>query len=257
MTESTTPLNDDVIGAVTGSSTQADPLVELVGDGKKFATVNDLARGKLEADSFIEKIKAENNELRVLLKHTEGKISQAATVEDILKRVGSGSNTASDTPTANVPSSNQPVGLTREDVVNLLAEKERQTKAFENYTLANRKLIEAYGDRAKEIVAIKASELGIAPGMLKAMAESSPKAFLAVLGVNGAPHQAAARAGAGVMGTVNTAGMNNLPSVDAVRNQAYYDKMRKEVGSIKFATNTQLQLQMHKDMERLGDSFFS
>ena len=129
MTESTTPLNDDVIGAVTGSSTQADPLAELVGDGKKFATVNDLARGKLEADSFIEKIKAENNELRVLLKHTEGKISQAATVEDILKRVGSGSNTASDTPTANVPASNQPVGLTREDVVNLLAEKERQTKA--------------------------------------------------------------------------------------------------------------------------------
>ena len=45
MTESTTPLNDDVIGAVTGSSTQADPLAELVGDGKKFATVNDLARG--------------------------------------------------------------------------------------------------------------------------------------------------------------------------------------------------------------------
>ena len=79
----------------------------------------------------------------------------------------------------------------------MLAEKERQTKAFENYTLANRKLIEAYGDRAKEIVAIKASELGIAPGMLKAMAESSPKAFLAVLGLNGAPHQAAARAGAG------------------------------------------------------------
>lgn len=256
MTDSTVDGND-VIGAVAGGGSTADPLSELVGDGKKFKTVEDLAKGKLESDNFIAKLQAENNELRTLLKTTEEKVIRAATVEDILKRV-EGVSKPTSTPAASGTDGNQPVSLTREDVVNLLAQREQEAKAKANYAMANRTLVEAYGDKAKEVVATKAAELGISPAMLKAMAETSPKAFLTVLGVGSAPSApSVSRTGSAGRGNVNTAAISNSPPIGEVRNQSFYDKMRKEMGAIKFATNTNLQVQMHKDMERLGDAFFS
>ena len=44
----------------------ADPLQELVGEGKKFKSIEDLAKSKVEADRFIDKLKSENDALRKL-----------------------------------------------------------------------------------------------------------------------------------------------------------------------------------------------
>ena len=44
--------------------TQTSELADLVGEGKKFATVEDLAKGKQESDRFIEQLQGELSGLR-------------------------------------------------------------------------------------------------------------------------------------------------------------------------------------------------
>jgi len=52
-------MSDDVFSTQTGDQTSKTSLEELVGEGKKFKTVEDLAKGKLEADSFIAQLEGE------------------------------------------------------------------------------------------------------------------------------------------------------------------------------------------------------
>ena len=54
-------MSDDAFSTNTPTGdTNPSPLAELVGDGKKFQTVEDLAKGKQESDAFIVKLQDEN-----------------------------------------------------------------------------------------------------------------------------------------------------------------------------------------------------
>ena len=47
-----------------GANVEGSILDALVGEGKKYANLEELAKGKAEADSFIDKLKDENSDLR-------------------------------------------------------------------------------------------------------------------------------------------------------------------------------------------------
>jgi hypothetical protein len=261
---STPPSDDNTPDAFSGTDTDSDILGSLVGPGKKFASVEDLAKGKLQADLFIKKTTDENAQLRQVVADLSKETDTSAALKQLVEHLMTkGTPAPGDKPpqsngadTSN--SRDNQLGLTRDDVVALLKQSERDKVAQANRTEANRKLHSMYGDKAPTVLANKARDLGLSVDNLKALAESSPKAFSAMLGLdtNEAP-PSASRPGAAGRGSVNSAAAlrKDVHNNTGLRGTKYYEKLKNEMGIRKFVLDTGLQLQMHKDMELLGDEF--
>lgn len=154
----------------TSTDTTGQPstaIDQLVGEGKKFATVEALVQGKLSADEHIRKIEAENRELRENL-------ARAKSLDEALKEVKDISNQKAQT--------GQPVENLGQLIDGKLAERELAKHQATNMTQVTNELIAAYGDanKAKEAVAQRASELGVSVASLDALAKESPQAFFRV-----------------------------------------------------------------------------
>lgn len=161
------------------------PLTTLVGEGKKFKTVEDLAKGKLEADNFIEQLKKEKAELHAALqsKATEAKVQE--TIQETTQ-----TNTKASVGEDNLRT------LVAQTVQNLFAEQEVQS----NIVTVNKKLQEVYGDNAAKKVADRAAELNVGVDFLKSVAAKSPSAFYKLLDTT----QAQAPSGGVAQSTVTT-----------------------------------------------------
>lgn len=230
---------------------------ELVGEGKKFPSVEAALQGKLEADTFIEQLKNENKELRTLLGTTSGVEDRAATVQAILAKLGgaSASNTAGTAPASQrqSESGNQSAKpVTEGDVRKLLLEMEQAKKAEGNLSVVEQAMLQKFGEKAKadEAIKAKANELGVTDDVLKTLAASSPKAYLRMMGLdaNGPVSGGSVTS----RGSVNT---EALRTDGLIRDKAFYDKKKAEVGATKFALDAKLQQQMWRDMKALGDKF--
>jgi hypothetical protein len=255
-----TPSDTSTPDAFDTSTGDGDILEELVGPGKKFASVADLAKGKLAADSFIKKTTEENAQLRQVVADLSNKADSSEAINKLVEhlmnapRASAGNPPPPNEADASNNSQNNQVGLTRADVVALLKQSEREKVAQANRSEANRKLHSMYAEKAPEVVAAKAKELGLSVENLKALAESSPKAFSAMLNLNAeGSSPSASRPGASGRGSVNSAALNRgVPPNSGTRGTKYYEKLKSDMGIRKFVLDSRLQLQMHKDMEALG-----
>jgi len=236
----------------------ADPLQELVGEGRKFKSIEDLAKSKVEADRFIDKLKSENDALRKLVKDSERTTTMTNAIERLLASVTKSEDESSNQPAApsQLPVTNPEApakAISAEDVVKIVhaVEEQRRMAANEQQALGN--LNKKYGDKADEILTSRAAELGMDKKMLVDMARRNPKAFSRligedsqtnVIGANVSPRNSAAVSGAN-------------PVNSTVRNAAYYENLKKTMGTKKFVLDRSLQVQMHNDMTALGERWDS
>lgn len=117
MSESeTTILGQPLDDAGIDDQLNTDPLAELVGEGKKYATVEDLAKGALHAQQFIETLKVEKHGVETELE--QAKLA-TKTTEEILAALNK------DTSTPPAGSDQPPVneGLTPEAIAELVKEQ--------------------------------------------------------------------------------------------------------------------------------------
>lgn len=222
----------------------ADALSTLVGEGKKFKDIEALAKSKLEADSFIAKLTDETTQLRT-------ELEKRMNLEEQLARLARGDN--ADTGGNQPPGTDNQAGATvakPEDVEALLDRKlrDRDLNATKQANLrqVNEFLLKHFGDenKAKDAVAQLNASLGI---NLTELASVSPAAVTKLIA--GAP------SGSGLPaehGTVNLGFSNG-----EVRNKAYYEKQRREMGNARFYNDKRLQVQLHKDAQKLGDAFYN
>jgi len=236
----------------------ADPLQELVGEGKKFKSLEDLAKSKVEADRFIDKLKDENDALRKLVKDSERTTHMTSAIERLLASVTKSEDESSNQPAAPSPApvtnqDNLAKAISAEDVVKIVHAVEEQRRMVANEQQALNNLSKKYGDKADEVLASRADELGMDKAMLVDMARRNPKAFARLIGEDGpanAPMSSVSpRNSAAVLG--------NHPGNSSVRNAAYYENMKKTMGTKKFILDRALQVQMHNDMTALGERWDS
>ena len=183
----------------------------LVGEGKKFKTVEDLAKSKLESDSFIDQLTGEMKELRKDL-NTRLRAEEAI---EALK--GDKPPVA---PTADAPDVGKIVRDTLDQV-------ESEKIAIGNIRTANDHLVDKLGgsDKAKTFLAEKSKELGIPVEWFMDMAAKSPKALYNTLGID-AP--SAAPPSGTMKSEVNTlAKIINNPGPKA-GSKSEFDKLRRE-----------------------------
>ena len=238
-----------------------DYLTELVGEGKKFAEVSDLARGKAEADAFIEQLTRENAEYR-------SKLQEATTFDNLMKELKT-AKTNDGTP---VTPSNQPnpsgENETREieyvspdQLESLLEQKlqERTTQAnrASNVQKVSDELTKQFGNEAQNVLAQIGETSGLSTEELKELAAQRPQV---VLNLAKAQTSVSPTSGGDLFSdaTPRTSTTQFRNSDDSsghgFKDQAYYQKMRRD--DPKKYARTDIQLEMHKFATKDPDKFF-
>jgi menaquinone-dependent protoporphyrinogen IX oxidase len=229
-------------------------LTDLVGEGKKFKTPDDLAKAKLESDRFIEKLQNEQRELRE-------ELSKRLSAEEALRRAqeaGSRVEQGATTPQTPPPqrTQEQPADIMSE-VEKALNRRDQQKTVQSNMDQVTSKMTSTYGsvEKAAEVVQQKAQELGMSMTKLQELASENPKAFFTLLGVNDkAPEAPKTSSWAN---TKNAAAMKSGAAASMVNpgTYKYYEEIRKSDPAAYFSPR--VQLQMDKDAREKGDKFFS
>lgn len=154
-----TPKNDEFLSA-------------LVGEGKKYASIEELAKAYVNIDEFAETLKAENRELKE-------KVTKVATVEELMQKLSTKSdNGLQDDPPAKTHSIE---GVKPEDIEKLIKDTvtglETSKLRTANLAKANAMLNETFGDKAKEVF----KEVANTPELqrvYKELAEIDPDKFI-------------------------------------------------------------------------------
>jgi len=249
--------NNDATGVTNPPATPQDStddggttthLETLVGEGKKFKSAEDLARGKLEADSFITKLQSEAQEMRE-------ELNKRLAVEDVLKRIEERQKAVEPdqsnrgTPDPEEKTDNR--GVSMDDVAKLvqqqMEEKDLINTRRSNLASVKDKLVQRFGADYANKVRGKLSELGLGDDFANGLAATQPNAFLALVGAQGGTP---ATTGAEPKSTVRLGG-----DINDKRTYEYYQKLRREDPAKYF--ESKVQMQMHRDAAEQGEDFYS
>lgn len=243
----------DLFANDPGNTPQADPtknyLEELVGEGKKFKTAEELARGKAEADAFIERLTKEQEALR-------NELNTKLTLEQYIdKMAGTGQSI---TPPPNEPNGNQGEniqGLKPEDVERIIDQRVSQREAEriqnENLRTVKETLSQQLGPDFSTKLKSIGQNIGMSEEDMTNMARTRPKALLAL--VSQVPQTQSQSPSTLFTAPTGTSGFRN-ENQPVDRTQKYYNNLKKSNPSEYWSPSVQNQL--HKDALRLGEKFF-
>lgn len=136
------------------------------------------AIGALEASqAFIPQLKDENERLKQELEAYKADLAKRDTVEDVISRFTTSRQTQETPQTSEVPKGLDEAAV-QEMLQRTLSEREKAAHASQNVSAVRNALVSKFGDKAQEVVAAKAAELGLTMDALSSLSASSPQAVL-------------------------------------------------------------------------------
>lgn len=224
-------------------------LTELVGEGKKFKTPEDMAKGKYLADQQIEIMKRRMDEMREDFLKAQEELKTRASIEEMLDRAATRNQDNRDN-TEMREMDKKPL-LDPNELESLFDKKlsmyEKQKTAEANRVEVESKLKERYGNNYKSVLAKQAEELNISGDELTYMAERNPKLFFKTFELDRQNNESF---DAPIRGTTRN---TFTPNTGEKRTWSYYKKMRKDNPTEYYSGKVQNQI--IKDMQELGDAF--
>ena len=218
--------------------------------GEKWSNPEVLAKGKLEADSYIKQLEDQLNELRdelgkqdyskELLTQLQNKAQVPTNGNPVVPNDNKGGSQQAQT---NATLSDEQI----KDLVNsALTEREKQNTVKQNIETVEQELVNKYGTEAETLLVKKAKELGMTVERLGAIASESPTAFFTLIG------EAKKETPSFINGSIKTEGANMQASSE--RNFKFYQELRKKNRKQYFSP--EVQQAMFKDRQRLGEKFY-
>lgn len=207
--------------------------------GEQWKDPEVIAKGKLEADNYIKQLKEENDRLKELA----AKQDYAKSLLDELQK-----------PKAAEPDPNpqtQPTSELTEEKLKSLVEttisaREQDSIRARNKQEVTTKLLSEWGEKAGEILNVKAAEIGMPVAELEALALRAPQAFFKLVGVGQTSTTKNERTFFG--SSVNTEGSQFQSRGE--RNSQYYSNLRRE--NRKLYDSPEVQGQRLEDFKRLS-----
>ena len=222
-------------------------LVEAKGENWKDPEV--LAKGKIEADGYIQTLEGQLTQMREDLKKKE---YQDEVLEQLQKKATESTAVNNGVPNnnnSNADGENTTRNISEEDLKSLveqtLTQREADAVTKTNLQRVDEELDKSFGTNAEEVVKKKAEELGMSMDRLSEIASESPNAFFTLIGEPKPTFNPM------VNGSVRTEGVNMQVSTD--RNWQYYQKLRRENPNQYY--EPKMQQQLLQDRMRLGDNF--
>lgn len=149
-----------------------DSVKDLVGEGKKYASVEKALEALVHAQNHISNIEVENRELRE-------KMEKAKSAEEVYAAVQEAAKKEKETPA--------PVkvdeGVIAELLDRKLAEQRAKEAAEANVATVKKALQDKYGEKAEEVYRTRAAELGIGVEFMNGLAAKSSSAVLEYFGL--------------------------------------------------------------------------
>lgn len=251
-------MTDDLLSGGEDNTPHIDPnkdyLPELVGEGKKFKSPQDLARGKYEADMFIETLKRQQDDLRAEYMKLREESMARAKLEELVDRLGKAkppeSNPLTDVNLDNIKPNNNLDPTQLDELISSKMEAREESKRREqNYKRVETKLRETYGDNYARVLKEQMDELNLTKDYVNDLARRSPEAFFRTMGlqeqITKDPFRAPPRSSR-ISDNFNTKGSPK-------RTWSYYQDLKKSNPKVYFDPKTTTQ--MHKDYAELGKSF--
>lgn len=238
-----------------GTTPEASHLDTLVGDGKKFADHEALAKGKVESDMHITNLEKELSGMREDL-------NSRLNMQTFLDRLEKSGVTSTDaTPASeNAGNAGSEVGtanVTMQDIEAMVAQKLNETTAASQRDTNTRAAIStlqqnlgsSYGDK----VLAATQELGVSKEFMTDLAATNPTAFLKLVGADKTPAaQANPSTYTAPRTSVNTGA--TITSNTGIKRDSYYSDMRKS--DSKRFWSKEVQVEMHREAQKQGESFF-
>lgn len=223
-------------------------LEELVGDGKKFKTVDDLAKGKALADQTVEILKTRLDETRKELE-TRMSLETFKTELEALRKQPSPPTEQEDV----LPDVQKQELLNDSKlealVDSLLERRDQKRRAETNIEKVSRVLQENFGDQAKLVLNRKAQELDVPLADLQSIAVKSPTMFFQLIGASETPQQ-----GQRPIVPKSQVNLNPPQNFSPSRGRSYYERLKRENPKEYF--DQKVTVQMMKDMAALGKEKF-
>lgn len=242
-------MSDDVFKTGDKPGEEGSALEQLVGEGKKFATIEDLAKGKQEADAHIAKLEGEAELSREQLAELGKKAEKNVALSEIMEAVKN----------ANKEGESEGKTLDEEALKELVkdvisGESEAQTKS-DNRRAANQAVLDKLDgnvEAARAYVAEVAKENGMTVDQVQSLGETSPSAFRKLMGLEVPAHD-----GKGITPLPNKQPPtdNTGEVIDGHKTKAYYTRLKREMGAVEYWTDDALQKQYFKDAMALGERF--
>ena len=224
-------------------------LEELVGEGKKFKTVEDLAKGKFYADQTVEIMKKRQDELRAdYLKEREQNITRAQ-LEEVIDRLSKKQLASSEQPQAN--EEKMTPAYDPAQLESLVASNYQKMKAQEreenNYNSVKEKLTERYGTEYKTVLTKQMADLGLSAEEVDSMARKNPNVFIKAFGLDQAKNQDTFQP------PMKSSIQGFAPTGNKQRTWSWYQDLKKNQPKVYHDQRTQQQ--MMDDYALLGDKF--
>lgn len=222
-----------------------DYFEELVGDGKRYKTPQEIARGKLESDKHIKRLEREMDELRQDLQTRKG-------MEDLV------TNLKKELAPTSPPQGHQPpqdgertpTGQISDVDLDRLLNDKLSAREAEMYKSRNRaevvqKLQDSYGPDYIQKLRDFSKTLGVGEKFMDTLAAENPKAFYKLLEIP-----------SGEVRLPNRPAGANLQSdsKSGERTESYYKNLRKTDPKVYHSRESVLE--RHRQAQKLGEAFF-
>lgn len=225
-------------------------LEELVGDGKKFKSTEELAKGKYYADQTLMMKNKQFDDLKADYLRLREEHQQGATLKELIDKLQSTNLEGNNTHANNEVQ--QPVIDPKqiEDIAASIIQKHELTKVQQNnYNSVKDKLTQHYGSNYHAAVKQQIDDLGVSPQLFDELAKSNPKLLFRTLGLD----QPKASDNFQSPPRTERRAESFAPTGGNKRTWSYYQKMKQE--NPKLYLDTKIQTQMMKDYEVLGTDF--
>lgn len=151
----------------------------------KYKTVEDALKGLEHSQNFISTLLNEKREKEEELRQLREQSQKQKSIDDVLKELTARNESNPQEPKSKTP----PVGELSEETIAALVRKELEqantaAQANLNVSEVQNTLITKFGDKAGEVLAAKAAELGTTPNDLGELAKKNPKLVLSLFNVS-------------------------------------------------------------------------
>jgi len=233
---------------------QIDPnknyLEELVGEGRKFKSPEELARGKAESDLYIEHMKGRMDELRQDYTKLHDEYNAGPKLKETLDQYMQELKQSQGAITPSGQEDKSPVldetKLAEMIKQHITANKQLDTEESNARTVES-KLQTTYGPNYKQLVSQQISSIGMTADFFNDMARKYPDALMRTLGIEGQ------RQGENFQAPPTSTRGNDPFAGPTKRTNAFYQKMR-QADPVRYR-DPKTQDQMFKDYQSLGTEF--
>ncbi len=251
-------MNETLLGEQDQSQPKIDPEKdyeqELVGDGKKFKSTKDLARGKYEADLYVNTLTRQLDELRGDYLKLREDHNARAKLEELIGQLETKSQQHSNSEQPKANEVKDKPGVDPDQIASLVSNKiqeyELTKKQTENFNKVKDKLREQFGDNYQASLKQQIEDLGLTEEDVNALARKSPNAFFKTLGIEQASAKETFQ---------NPMRSSQIPEAfkpksSQKRTWSYYQDLKKTQPNLYLDKKTNVQ--MHNDAIEMGDAFF-